>query len=56
MLKWHLMKIKRYINAFFRRIGWMLSIIPVVHVEKNIYTIIDSSKKLEEIYDGVRRY
>lgn len=49
-------KIKRYINAFCRRIGWLLNIIPVVHVEKNIYTIIDSSKKLEELSDGVRRY
>lgn len=45
---------RRYMNAAFRRIGWKLGILPVLHVEKNLQTILDSSAKLEELSDGIR--
>lgn len=48
-------KIKRYILAIFRRIGWKLHILPVIQVEKNLRTIIAASNKLEQLSDGVRR-
>lgn len=48
-------KIRRYMDALCRRIGWTLNIIKVARVERNIQTIIESSKKLEELSDGIRR-
>lgn len=44
-------KIRRLMNAMLRRIGWSLNLIPKFHTEKNLQTIIDSSNKLEELYN-----
>ena len=48
-------KLRRYIKAAFRRIGWKLRVIPVINIEKNLYTIMDSSYRLEQLSDGVRK-
>ena len=47
-------RLRRYVMAALRRVGWMLNFKPVIQVEKNLQTIIESSHKLEELSDGVR--
>lgn len=42
-------KIKRYLIAGFRRIGWILCAIPRKQIVRNLNTIADASLKLEEV-------
>lgn len=44
-------KIRRLIKAGLRRIGWAINLVPKVQIVKNIQTIIESSAKLEDIYN-----
>lgn len=44
-------KFRRLISAVIRRIGWAINLIPKTQIIKNIQTIIESSDKLEEIYN-----
>lgn len=48
-------KLRRYAMAALRRLGWFLKVIPVIHIERNLPTIIDSSNLLEQLSDGVRK-
>ena len=42
-------RIRRYVMALFRRMGWMLGIKPRIIIEKKLDDIIKASKKLEEL-------
>lgn len=44
-------KVRRLITAVVRRIGWAINIIHKAKIVKNIPTIIESSTKLEDIYN-----
>lgn len=42
-------KLRRIVKAILRRLGWAFNLIPKIHTEKNLSTIIESSAKLEEL-------
>lgn len=44
-------KVRRLLKAGLRRIGWAINVVPKAQIIKNIQTIIESSTKLEEIYN-----
>lgn len=46
-------KIRRYIKAAFRRIGWKMNITSRTVTEKGLNTILDASQRLETICDGI---
>lgn len=42
-------RIRRYVLAFFRRIGWKCGLLPHIVKEKQLNSIIEASHKLEEL-------
>lgn len=52
-IKYYQFTLLRFFNALLRRIGWKLGVISKVQKATSLQTIVDASKKLEELSNGL---